>query len=381
MKKLFKSLLLTLFCLVCTQFVFGQDTKKQDAKALCNKAVELVDNGNPDKGIELLKLAVKLDPDEFMYPYEMAYAYVIKNDYRQAIKILKSMTKREDCRDLVYQLMGNCYDMSGDPQKALDVYAQGIERFPESGLLYLEQGVVRGMHGNFGGALDSFEQGICVAPMFASNYYRAAQFFAYSSEVVWSMIYGEIFMNIQPVGERNGEISGLLFNNYKEHIVFSGDSVEVDFSHLADVAESADSLATAFNKLMNIMNPPFGPIYAAGIESAVTGEESVTLESLHRIRTKLIEYCLQDLDENTRRVSYDNPIVVPFLEYMRKVRDAGHLEAYNYWILHNGDKAGFGEWVGKNRQKFNEFVSWFERNKLEIPDAPIEITRLRLTTL
>ncbi len=67
-------------------------------------------------------------------------------------------------------------------------------------------------------------------PMFPSNYYRAAQFYAYSTSKVWSQIYGEIMMNLLPSGDRNKEMSELLFRNYKTGIVFSTDSVSVDFT-------------------------------------------------------------------------------------------------------------------------------------------------------
>ena len=102
--------------------------------------------------------------------------YMVKRDYQKAIKLAKTLYKYEDCNDLVYQLVGNCYDYLKNPKKALKVYAQGLKRFPDSGALYLEQGVVSGMQGHYDEAVASFEKGISVAPMFPSNYYRAAQF-------------------------------------------------------------------------------------------------------------------------------------------------------------------------------------------------------------
>ncbi|MFR9128814.1 MAG: hypothetical protein ACLVJK_01985 [Alistipes putredinis] len=83
------------------------------------------------------------------------------------------------------------------------------------------------------------------------------------------------------------------------------------------------------------------------------------------------------MDEGANTVlKYDNQIVVPFLEYLRSVRDAGHLEAYNYWVLREGNKTAFGLWVNDNRQKFNDFMKWFEHNRLKIADAPIPISYL-----
>ena len=370
MKRLFGILLWALFCLFGTQLSFGQNNREQ-VLALQRQAIELMDNGDPDQGIVLLRQALTLDPDYWPWTYEMAYAYMVKRDYQKAIKLAKTLYKYEDCNDLVYQLVGNCYDYLKNPKKALKVYAQGLKRFPDSGALYLEQGVVSGMQGHYDEAVASFEKGISVAPMFPSNYYRAAQFYAYSTSKVWSQIYGEIMMNLLPSGDRNKEMSELLFRNYKTGIVFSTDSVSVDFYENRPIAITIDML------LAGDVREPYGAVYEAAMQAAAGGERSVDLESLNRIRSRWIDEGLKKLDEGANTVlKYDNQIVVPFLEYLRSVRDAGHLEAYNYWVLREGNKTAFGLWVNDNRQKFNDFMKWFEHNRLKIADAPIPISYL-----
>ena len=128
-----------------------------------------------------------------------------------------------------------------------------------------------------------------------------------------------------------------------------------------------------------IQTPYFLPTeqVLAAMQAAAGGERSVDLESLNRIRSRWIDEGLKKLDEGANTVlKYDNQIVVPFLEYLRSVRDAGHLEAYNYWVLREGNKTAFGLWVNDNRQKFNDFMKWFEHNRLKIADAPIPISYL-----
>jgi tetratricopeptide (TPR) repeat protein len=304
MKRLFGILLWALFCLFGTQLSFGQNNREQ-VLALQRQAIELMDNGDPDQGIVLLRQALTLDPDYWPLTYEMAYAYMVKRDYQKAIKLAKTLYKYEDCNDLVYQLVGNCYDYLKNPKKALKVYAQGLKRFPDSGALYLEQGVVSGMQGHYDETVASFEKGISVAPMFPSNYYRAAQFYAYSTSKVWSQIYGEIMMNLLPSGDRNKEMSELLFRNYKTGIVFSTDSVSVDFYENRPIAITIDML------LAGDVREPYGAVYEAAMQAAAGGERSVDLESLNRIRSRWIDEGLKKLDEGANTVlKYDNQIVV-----------------------------------------------------------------------
>jgi len=53
-------------------------------------------------------------------------------------------------------------------------------------------------------------------------------------------------------------------------------------------------------------------------------------------------------------------------DFQKKIKDAGHLEAYNHWLLMKGEESSFEEWVALNRGKWNGFVSWFASNKLQI---------------
>lgn len=109
-------MLWALFCLFGTQLSFGQNNREQ-VLALQRQAIELMDNGDPDQGIVLLRQALTLDPDYWPLTYEMAYAYMVKRDYQKAIKLAKTLYKYEDCNDLVYQLVGNCYDYLKNPKK------------------------------------------------------------------------------------------------------------------------------------------------------------------------------------------------------------------------------------------------------------------------
>ena len=71
-------------------FVFGQDTEEL-VKQKTDKAVELMDAGSTDEAIALLNEAKKLDPDNCDIDYEIGFAYLLKEDYKSAIKILKKV--------------------------------------------------------------------------------------------------------------------------------------------------------------------------------------------------------------------------------------------------------------------------------------------------
>ena len=338
---------LLLFVLIA-QITYGQPDKEK-AMEKAREAIDLMDNGKIDESINLLQESHKLDPDRFDYPYEIAYAHYLKEDYEGAINILEKIKNHKDVSERLFQLLGNSYDILGKTDKAFESYDEGLKKFPDSGIIYLEKGNVYWNKKEYDKALPFYEKGIEVAPQFSSNYYRAALIYCNSTEELWGMIYGEIFMNLERNSERTAEISKLLYDTYKSEIKFISDtSISVSFSKNASVNSDG--------KL------PFGiGIYEPTLLMSILNEKSIDINSLDRIRKNFVETYFKN--ENDKK--YPNIL----FDYQKKVMEAGHLEAYNHWILMKGDEDGFGEWYDSNKEKWKSFVEWFSDNGLELNDS------------
>lgn len=320
-----------------------------------NKAIELMDNGSPDESIILLEEAKKLDPGTYKYDYEIGFAYAIKKDYHKAIEIYKKAIQYKDANDQCYQMLGNMYDYNGQSQKALKAYDQGLKIFPNSGRLYLEKGTVYLIQNKYNEALQFYEQGIKIDPSFPSNYYRAAILFCNSDEAVWGMIYGEIFLNLEPNTQRTVEISKLLFNTYKSQIEFTSDtSLKVSFCKNAVINVTKSDL-----KHFDQIKLPFGPlVYEPTLILSIVDEKNIDLNSLNRIRENFVfNYFNKEYNLKYPNVLFD---------YQKKLKDSGHLEAYNYWLLSYGDPDNFELWKEKNEDKLDKFIDWFNNNRLQL---------------
>lgn len=334
------------------QLAFGQSDQENALKKAI-KAVEFIDNGKFDEGIKLLKEAQKLDPDRIDYPYEIAYAYCLKEDYKAAIKILEKIVDHKSVTDQVFQLLGNCYDLMGKSDKAFDAYDEGLKKFPNSGKLYLEKGNVYWGQKNYETALSLYEKGIEVDPSFPSNYYRATLIYCNSKTEVWGMIYGEIFMNLETNSKRTAEISKLLYDTYKSEIQFKNDTtISVSFCQLATMS------INAFDDPGNVKLPFGMMIYEPILMLSTVHEKGIDLNSLDRIRTRFIESYFK----NGHDKKYPNVL----FEYQYKILKAGHLEAYNHWLLLKGDEEGFEKWKAANEDKWDKFVEWISDNPLKL---------------
>ncbi|WPQ62991.1 tetratricopeptide repeat protein [Chitinophaga sancti] len=323
---------------------------KDTADARYKAAIAMMEDGKPAAAIPLLEEAIKLNPDEWSYYYEIAYSKYMQQDYSAAIDITKKLTKRKDINSSVYQLLGNAYDLTGKRDKALDAYEKGLKAFPDAGNLYLERGVMEIGVKDYNKALGYFEKGIEVDPMFPSNYYWASKIFLSTQEEVWGMIYGEIFLNLERGSKRTDEISKQLYLTYKGEIQFKDDtSVTVSFCKQNVMAISPDGK----------YNLPFGVmVYEPVLLLSVAGEKIINLPSLNRIRTRFVE--------NYQNMPFAKKTPVVLFDYEQQVKDAGFMEEYNYWILAEGDDKQFEEWRGEHKKEWEDFIGWFKKNPLKI---------------
>lgn len=322
-----------------------------------------MDSGKIDESITILEQEKKNDPNRFDYSYELAYAYYLKTDFKKSISILEKVKNHQFVTDRLYQLLGNSYDDIKKPKKAIDIYKSGLKKFPNSGNLYLELGVMYLNDKDLNTSLSYFEKGIEVTPSFPSNYYWASKIFCKSTEEVWGMIYGEIFMNLERNSKRTEEISKLLFDTYKSEIKFTSEnSFSVSFSKNSTI------------NINDILNPgnvklPFGVgVYEPTLMFSIVSEKNININSLDVIRKNFVDnYYSKNFDK-----TYPNILFA----YQKKVKDAGHLEAYNHWILMKGDEDGFDNWMNLNQEKWDNFVKWFTNNEM-IVDENNKFTRMQ----
>ena len=350
MKKIF---LVLLTLTLSISFTFAQtDSDKEKALEYGKEAVQIMDEGKIDEAIELLKKAEALDPEHIAYPYEIAYALYSQKEYKKAAKQLEKMMAHKDVSKQHYQLLGNSYDNLNKPEEALKVYKQGLEKFPDAGSLYLEQGILEYHRENYDAAINYWEKGVAVEPDFSSNYYWLGKTFSYSDERVWSVIYGEIFMNLERNSKRTVEMSEILFNTYKESINISSDtSAEVNFSKVMQMDASKG------------FKIPFQITYGLTMTMSLINEISKT-ES--KISLKSLDYIRQNFTSNWFNQKNEKEYPNLLFDFQKQLKEKGFLESYNYWFLMKGSEDEFIKWLETNESKFTKFAEWFNANPLII---------------
>lgn len=348
----YKKIFVLLFFVVIVFYKGNSETNKETALKKGLEAIKLMDNNKIDESIKLLEESIKLDPDNIHYPYELGYAYYLKKDYSTVNKYLEPLLNHKDINDRVFQLLGNSYDMMGNSDTAIATYQNGLKIFPNSGNLHLEIGVVYMSKNEFDKALSFFENGIKVSPEFPSNYYWASKIFCSTTEEVWGMIYGEIFMNLERNSKRTKEISKLLFDTYRSEIkIKDGSNINISFSQNSVIKVDDNS-----DKNVKL---PFGTgVYEPTLIFSILGIKQIDLKNLNTIRTSFVD--------NYYKFEHNKVYPISIFEYQKKIKDLGHFEAYNYWLLMKGDEEEFELWYNDNKVKWEAFVTWFLKNGFTI---------------
>lgn len=348
-----KKLLLVPACLLALSIstAYAQ-TDKEKAMAKAQEAIKLEDTqGKFDEALVLLDEAQKLDPENYMYPYERAYTYTKKKEYQKAVDILQPLLKHANANGGTYQALANNYDILGQSDKAMETYETGLKMFPKAGEIYSELATMAMKKNDYKKGLQYMEQGIRMAPKFPTNYYKAAIIYCMATkDAIWGMIYGEIFMNMEPNTQRTREISKLLFDTYKKNIVFLSDN-KWGSTFVTTVSVPTNAIPGQI---------PLSMVFDQYMIMASQGETGIDINSANRIRAKFISI----FKEADAKTPYNNIL----FDFQAKIREAGHLEAYNYWLLNQGDQPNFASWYANNKDKMDSFLKWVSTNRLVVDD-------------
>lgn len=345
--------LLILMLMVCSMSLYAQ-TGKDPVLEKAIGAIKLMDDGQYDESIKILKECKKLDADNYLYPYEIALAYTYMKKYELAIKELKQTAKLADISSDVYQLMGNAYSYDGQKEKAIKSYKKGLKLFPDAANLYLEIGNIYLQEQDYETAIEHYEKGIEVDPMFPSNYYRLADLYLNSTNKVPGLIYGELFMNIERTTARTQEMSELLYNTYASSIQFSEDSTTINFCKVVMVMDKE-----SFDNMEDIQWPYCATFEQNMIIAAAFVAQDVNLGSLSDIRSAFIEIYYQ-------KAAQEYPVVL--YDYHKEMIEQGVFDAYNHYLFQIGNEKAFEAWLSENRAAFDRFVDWYtqEENIIDI---------------
>jgi Tfp pilus assembly protein PilF len=309
----------------------------EDPKKLHETARTFMFSGDFDNSIIVLTRALQQDKDNLEMQKDLAMSYYLKRDYTKALEGVKSLVDRDDADVPTFQIAGNVYKALEEVKECDKLYKKGLKKFPRSGPLYSEYGELLWAVKDFS-AIKQWEKGIEVDPGYSGNYYNAALYYFYTKDKVWSLIYGEIFVNMESLSERGAAMKEQLLQVYKEKLFGEADLMEGEEKNKSEFAKA---FLIGMNKQSSL------------------AAKGITTQILTMIRTSFI----LDWYEN-------NAAKFPFrlFDYQQLLLREGLFDAYNQWLFGATENlAAYENWTKTHTEEYNNFNSFLRSRIFKIP--------------
>jgi tetratricopeptide (TPR) repeat protein len=323
-----------LFGLLFISF-FTLPAPAQTASALHETAKAFMRQGDYANAVLVLNRSLLMEPLNTETTKDLAMCYYYRGENEKALMAIKTVLDKDDADDQVYQIAGNIYRQSDQLKECEKLYKKGLKKFPASGPLYNELGELQFQDKN-ADAVKTWEKGIEFDPAYSKNYYNAAKYYFFTADKVWSIYYGEIFVNMEPAGNRTPEMKQLLLDAYKK--LFADTDIENN-------NKDNNKFVKGFLKTMNGQSP----VAASGINT----------ETLTMIRTRFILEWF---------AGKEIKIPVRLFNYQKELLREGMFEAYNQWLFAAAENlSAYDNWIKTHPAENNAFTTLQKSKIFKIP--------------
>ncbi len=304
---------------------------------LLETAKTFLRSGDYTNAILVLNRAKEQDPENLEIQKNLAMAYYSKRDFARALETIKPLMDRDDADVMTYQIAGNIFKEVEDLKGADKMYKKALKKFPKSGSLHSEYGEFLWAKKDFD-AIEYWEKGIREDPSFAGNYYNAALFYYYTKDKVWSIIYGEIYVNMESLSERATAMKQLLLSSYKEKLFAA--------SNLMEGEEKNKNVFT--RSYLETMN-----------KQTSLASRGISTETLTMIRTRFI------LDWYT---AHSMKFPHRLFDYHQQLIREGMFEAYNQWLFGTVENLpAYDNWTRTHPEQYNKFTVFHKGRIFKMP--------------
>lgn len=322
---------LWLYIMVVSLSVRAQENNVNNVNSMLETGRQYMRSGDFSNAVMIFNKALADAPNHLELLKELAMTYYLQRDFAKAKETIKPLLDREDADVQVFQIAGNIYKALEELKECERMYRKGIRLHPNAGPLYAEYGDLLWKQKDFS-AIQQWEAGIRNDPNYPANYYHAAKHYYFSTDKVWSIIYGEIFINMESYSNRTAEMKNLLLEAYKK--LFTPANRNTNSRIKGEFAEA---------------------VYKTWMQNSQIMSGGVTTDHLIMLRTRF----LLEWDK-----TYASRFPHRLFDLHRQLLQQGMFEAYNHWIFTAaGNLAAFDAWTKTHAEAYNAF-SKFQRSRV-----------------
>ena len=320
--------------LILSSFILGNSAAAQSTSQLHETAKAFMRQGDYSNAVLVLNRALQQAPENTAFAKDLALSYYYQKDNLKALETIKPVLDSKDADDQCFQIAGNIYKQLDQPKECEKVYRKGLKKFPASGPLYSELGEIIFVDSKLE-AIKNWEKGIETDATYNKNYYNAARYYFFTGDKEWAIIYGEMYVNMDPTGIKTPEIKQLILDAYKK--LFTEQDIK-----------RTDKDRTGFIKnYLEVMNKQ-SSITAGGINAEIL--------SMVRARFTLDWF------------SGKNRPAFKLFSYQQQLLKEGMFEAYNQWLFGTTENlSAYENWVKIHAAEYEAFLALQKSRMFKVP--------------
>jgi tetratricopeptide (TPR) repeat protein len=309
---------------------FAQTTAEMQATA--NTFIRQGDYGN---AVLILNRCLAKEPNNTAVGKDLALSYFYLQNNEKALEIIKPVLESIDADDQCFLITGNIYKQLNKAKESKKIFKKGIKTFPESGALYNELGELQLAANNNKDAIKNWEKGIELDPSYSKNYYNAARFYFATNNNIWCVLYGEIFVNMEPNNPKAIQLKKVILESYKR--LFT------------DI--------TAAKKFKS--NKAFSKLFLEFLEKqSMQSNQGINVESLFMIRSRFIIDWFGSGDKPSFKL----------FEHQQLLLKEGLFESYNQWLFGAAEnEIVYQNWIKTNIIESLAFSKFQKSRIFKIP--------------
>lgn len=313
--------------------ISGSGFAQTDSEKALAKGKSFMQLGDYSNAVIVLYLASQKDPENMELSKNLSLCYYYQHNYQNALDLIQQQLKKSSADDQCYLIASDIYQQTNQLKEAEKLIKKGLKKFPTSGPLYNNLGEVQFVQ-NKSNAIESWETGMEKDPSYGRNYYNAARYYFKKDDLIKALLFGEIFVNIDPQSQHTPEMKGLILKGWRQ--LFSPDKLKL------------------YAKLEGFE----GAFFTCVQQHAEEMSSGVNTESLTMLRSLFILDWFKDF-----AASY------PFqlFSYHQQLLQEGYFESYQQWLFGAAENLSeFQKWTIRNRDDYQAFIKTQQNRMFKI---------------
>jgi tetratricopeptide (TPR) repeat protein len=326
---------ITVIILFASLFLCGINSfGQQDLAQLRQTAQTFARQGDYANALLVLNRAALVEPGSSAVQTDIAYVKYLQRDYSSAKETIGPLLDKADAEVRTFQVAGNIFKGLEEVKDCEKVYVKGLKKFPQSGVLHSELGELYWAMKKPEDAIRTWEKGIKADASHSGNYYHAAKYYFAMADKVWSIVYGETFLNLESYSTRTAEMKTILLESYKKF--FTNSDVFRQYN-----AKKKTPFEEAFLETLNAQSG--------------AAAQGITVGSLTAIRTRFI---LDWFEKHAARFPHR------MMDQQQYFIREGMYQAYNQWLFGAASNAmEYQHWSQTHPEELQAF-NQYQRNRV-----------------